>query len=35
MSDYTTFLREKIKLAQFKGFEVAPSLFDLEELEAA
>ena len=24
MSDYSTFLREKIKLAQFKGFEVDP-----------
>jgi DNA modification methylase len=24
MSDYTTFLREKIKLAQMRGFEVAP-----------
>jgi hypothetical protein len=26
MSDYTEFLRQKIKMASFKGFEVTPEL---------
>ena len=26
MSDYTEFLRQKIKMASFKGFEVTPQL---------
>jgi hypothetical protein len=26
MSDYTEFLRQKIKMASFKGFEVTPEI---------